>query len=125
MRTRHVAFTALLGIAAMLDTAEAANLPQRVGQCVETRVKAVENRLENAPGSGSAIEFANGGYQVSYDQVPAVDASRPGDPVTMCLVAIPQGCPPGDDRGRSDRTTNRRTAKSWTLPDSEHGCGGA
>jgi hypothetical protein len=77
------------------------------------------------PGSGSAIVFANGGYQVSYEQEAAVDRSRPGDPVRICLVSIPKDCPPGDDRGRVYKTTNLRTHGSWTLPDAEHMCGGA
>jgi hypothetical protein len=109
----------------------AAGLPVRIGQCSTTTVKQVETRLVDGstnqpmPGSGSAIEFANGGYQVSYDQVPAVDRSRPGDPVSMCLVSVPRHCPPGDDRGRMYKTTNLRTRGSWTLPDAEHECGGA
>jgi hypothetical protein len=111
--------------------ASAAGLPTHIGQCVDTTVKSVENRLEDGvtnkpvPGSGSAISFANGGSQVSYEQIAAVDTSRPGDPVHMCLVSIPKGCPPGDDRGREYKTTNLRTHKSWRLPDSEHSCGGA
>jgi hypothetical protein len=111
--------------------AVAAELPVRIGQCSTTTVKQVETRLVDGatnrpmPGSGSAIEFANGGYQVSYDQVPAVDRSRPGDPVAMCLVSVPRHCPPGDDRGRMYKTTNLRTRGSWTLPDAEHECGGA
>jgi hypothetical protein len=117
-------FAALL-LVAQMGTAQSASLPRRVGECVETRVKTVENRLENTPGSGSAITFVNGGAQVSYDQVLEVDRSRPGDRVTMCLVSIPKGCPPGDTRGRQYRTTNRRTGQSWTLPDAEHMCGGA
>jgi hypothetical protein len=109
----------------------AAGLPVRIGQCSTTTVEQVETRLVDGstnqpmPGSGSAIEFANGGYQVSYDQVPAVDRSRPGDPVSMCLVSVPRHCPPGDDRGRMYKTTNLRTRGSWTLPDAEHECGGA
>jgi hypothetical protein len=109
----------------------AEGLPMRVGQCVETRVVKVETRLEDGAthepmqGSGSAIRFANGGYQVSYDQVGAVDRSRPGDRVRLCLVALPNDCPPGDDRGKMYKTTNLRTHLSWTLPDSEHSCGGA
>ena len=109
----------------------AAELPARIGQCSRTTVKQVEERLmdgatnQPTPGSGSAIEFANGGYQVSYEQMPAVDRSRPGDPVTMCLVSVPRDCPPGDDRGRMYKTTNLRTRGSWTLPDAEHQCGGA
>jgi hypothetical protein len=122
-------FLSVMGLAAatfmIADAATAANLPRRVGQCVETRVKEVATRLENMPGSGSAIDFENGGYGVSYEQVPAVDNSRAGDPVTLCLVSIPKGCPPGDNRGRRYRATNKRTGQSWTLPDAEHMCGGA
>ena len=126
MRSWVLAITLILAPPAL-----AAELPVRIGQCSTTTVKQVETRLMDGatnqpmPGSGSAIEFANGGYQVSYDQVPAVDRSRPGDPVTMCLVSVPRHCPPGDDRGRMYKTTNLRTRGSWTLPDAEHECGGA
>jgi hypothetical protein len=105
-------------------------LPTAVGQCVETVVSKVSTRLEEpsgAPelGSGSAIKYENGGYQVSYEQLPAIDRSRVGDTVRMCLVNIPQGCPPGDDRGRSYHSTNLRTGESWEAPNAEHMCGGA
>jgi hypothetical protein len=126
MRSWVLAITFILAPPAL-----AAELPVRIGQCSTTTVKQVETRLVDGatkqpmPGSGSAIEFANGGYQVSYDQVPPVDRSRPGDAVTMCLVSVPRHCPPGDERGRTYRTTNLRTRGSWTLPDAEHECGGA
>jgi hypothetical protein len=113
------------------SSASAIGLPKRVGECVLTKVGQVETRLVNGstnqpiPGSGSAIKFENGGYQVSYQQERPVDRSHPGDPVRMCLVSIPRGCPPGDNRGRVYRTTNLRTHGSWTLPDAEHMCGGA
>jgi len=110
-------------------SARAERLPRHVGDCVVTHVKAVETRLQDGDtpvaGSGSAIRFTNGGYQVSYETVPAVEASRPGDPVRMCLNSIPEGCPPGDDRGRNYRVTNLRTHGHWWLPDAEHMCGGA
>ncbi len=115
----------------LTPSAFARGLPKYVGQCSLTKVKTVEARLmdglTNRPilGSGSAIEFANGGYQVSYQQEKDVDTSRPGDLVKMCLVSTPKSCPPGDDRGRMYRTTNLRTHGSWTLPNSEHMCGGA
>jgi hypothetical protein len=98
---------------------------------VETKVQKISNRLEDGTtakpiaGSGSAVDFANGGYQVSYDQVPEVDKSRPGDRVKICLASVPKHCPPGDKRGRVYKTTNLRTNESWTLPDAEHSCGGA
>ncbi|HYA72556.1 MAG TPA: hypothetical protein VEF36_05315, partial [Roseiarcus sp.] len=72
----------------------AESLPKRVGQCATTKVQRVETRLvdgsgQPVKGSGSAVEFVNGGYQVSYDTVAEVEASRPGDEVKICLVSIP------------------------------------
>jgi hypothetical protein len=130
MRGVAVAMT-LVCAALCAAAAAAAELPTRVGQCAQTQVKSVETRLAdgqtNKPvaGSGSAITFVNGGYQVSYDQVAAVDASRAGDAVRLCLVSIPRDCPPGDNRGREYKTTNLRTHRTWRLPDAEHMCGGA
>ena len=65
----------------------------------------------------SAVVFANGGYQVSYEEVEAVQHSHNGDPVFMCLIRIPRNCPPGDARGRWYTTTNLRTMESWTMMD--------
>jgi hypothetical protein len=119
-----------LFLAGVANSAAADPLPTRVGQCAMAQVKQVETRLQDGSGqpvanSGSAIQFFNGGYQVSYDQIPALDASRRGDRVRICLTEIPKDCPPGDVRGRVYRTTNLRTRLEWTLPDSEHSCGGA
>lgn len=134
MMERRLATLSLAVVAivfALGPPAVADSLPTRIGQCTRTTIKSVEARLMDSathaaiPDSGSAVVFANGGYQVDYVTVPAVEASRPGDPVVMCLVSIPQHCPPGDDRGRMYKTTNERTRQSWTLPDSEHMCGGA
>ena len=130
----------VIGLIALAVAAQAADAQRRaaprppvlrVGTCVRTTIRAVTQRLEDGvthriiPGSGSAVEFANGLYQVSYDQVPAVNQSRRGDPVFVCLMSLPRNCPPGDDRGKLYTTTNLRTQESWTLPDAEHGCGGA
>jgi hypothetical protein len=107
----------------------AERLPAVPGTCVPTTIASVETRLMDGskpiPGSGSAVVFANKGYQVSYEEIPEISASRRGDRVYMCLMQIPQGCPPGDERGRVYTTTNLRTMQSWTLPDAEHMCGGA
>jgi len=102
-----------------------------VGDCVNTTIKQVGTRLTDGSsgspirGSGSTIEFTNGGYQVSYDTVPAIARSRVGDSVRMCLESVPEDCPIGDDRGRIYRVTNLRTQQSWSEADSQHGCGGA
>jgi hypothetical protein len=106
-------------------------LPTREGTCVRTTVAEVEQRLRDGTdgpfiaGTGSGIRFTNGGYQVGHEEIKAVENSRTGDPVFMCLIRIPRGCPAGDARGRVYTTTNLRTLESWTLPDSEHECGGA
>lgn len=124
-------FIAFLIAATCSLVASAASLPSREGTCAWTKVSRVEQRLAKSrrgpfiPGSGSAVEFANGGYQVSYDEIDAVNHSRRGDRVLMCLVEIPAHCPPGDNRGRLYTTTNLRTGESWTLRDAEHMCGGA
>ena len=101
-------------------------LPEVVGQCAQTTITQIGSRLEGtSPNeSGSNVNFANGGYQVTYGPVSAIIRSQVGDPVRMCLVEIPQGCPPGDDRGRVYRTSNLRTGESWTLADASHVCGG-
>ena len=127
LRARTLAAVAL---AAVGLAARAGSLPRRPGQCVRTTISEIAQRLADdagrpAPGSGSAIDFANGGSQVSYEEVGAVNNSRVGDPVRMCLVWIPHPCPRGDVRGRVYRTTNLRTGLSWKLPDSQHSCGGA
>jgi hypothetical protein len=105
--------------------ANAAALPTHVGACSVTRVKQVEFRLEGMPGSGSAICYVNGGYQVSCDRIAAMAASRRRGPVRLCLVSIPKKCPPGNRRGRIYRATNLRSGGAWTAPDAEHSCGGA
>jgi hypothetical protein len=103
----------------------AATKPQEVGACVDTAVTLVGPRLEGVPDSGSAIEYANGMAQVDYSVVPAIANSQVGDAVRVCLVSVPENCPPGDDRGRVYSATNARTGETWTAPDSQHMCGGA
>ncbi len=106
-------------------------LPTHIGECKITRIKEISTRLLDAntaaktPGSGSAVSFRNGGYQVSYNDEEEIERSRIGDRVRMCLVTIPHPCPPGDERGFRYTTTNLRTGEQWTLPDSPHSCGGA
>ena len=75
--------------------------------------------------SGSAIEYANGMWQVDYNIIAGIHNSRKGDRVRLCLTEIPKGCPPGDKRGRTYEATNLRTHASWRAINSEHSCGGA
>jgi len=101
-------------------------LPEAVGRCAQTTITQTGSRLEGTSpyDSGSNVNFSNGGYQVTYGSVDGIIHSQVGDPVRMCLVEIPQGCPPGDDRGRVYTTTNLRTGESWRLANASHGCGG-
>jgi hypothetical protein len=112
-------------VLACLASCYAQEMPAHIGDCVSTKIKVVGTRLVGESDSGSVVSFENGGYQVSYDRVPEVENSIKGDSVRMCLVSLPKNCPKGDSRGRVYRTTNLRTHQSWTLPDSEHECGGA
>lgn len=132
-RIAAIAIIALVGSASPGAAApqQAGAMPARVGACAFTTVTLVSQRLEDwrthrvVPNTGSAVKLANGVYGVSYEQVPAVNESRPGDRVMTCLVKLPTHCPPGDRRGRLYTTTNLRTVRSWTLYDAEHMCGGA
>jgi hypothetical protein len=99
-------------------------LPTEIGACSETAIADIGYRLGD-PDSGSAISYANGGVQVSYDTIPEIHRSRVGDAVRLCLVSVPEDCPPDDDRGKVYSATNLRTGESWEAPDSQHSCGGA
>ena len=120
----RVTVLAILLMTAALRQARAEELPTEIGACSETTIEDIGYRLGD-PDSGSAISYANGGGQVSYDTIPEIHRSRVGDPVRLCLVSIPEDCPPGDDRGKVHSATNFRTGDSWEAPDSQHSCGGA
>ncbi len=118
------------GVAAPESTTPAAETvasaaPANVGDCVETAVTLVGPRLEGVADSGSSIVYANGLSQVEYDVIPGIANSQAGDQVRLCLVSVPENCPPGDNRGRVYAGTNLRTNETWSAPDSQHMCGGA
>jgi len=115
----------IMGMLILPTESRAESIPSKVGQCVITKVSEIGTRLEGMPDSGTSITFSNGISLVSYDTVPQAVASKPGDKVSMCLKSVPQDCPPGDERGKVYSVTNLRTKKKFTLPDSQHQCGGA
>ena len=123
MRRRHRQIAILASILLGPIAAMAQDVPTREFTCVKTKIARLEHRLQSGsngpfvPDSGSAVRFADGLYQVWYDELDAVHQSRNGDPVFICLVRLPQACPPGDSRGRVYTTTNLRTLGSWTMPD--------
>jgi hypothetical protein len=99
----------------------------QVGACSQATIGFIGGRLEGDSNfeTGTAVQFDNGGVQISYERDEGVVNSQVGDPVRICLVSIPSDCPPGDDRGKVYTTTNLRTGASWEMPDSQHMCGGA
>jgi hypothetical protein len=113
-----------LAVVAWVHQGIADPLPTEVGACSETTIADIGYRLGD-PDTGSAISYANGGGQVSYDTIPEIHRSRIGDAVKLCLVSLPEDCPPGDDRGKVYSATNLRTGETWEAPDSQHSCGGA
>ena len=104
---------------------EAKTIPAKVGQCAATSIVEVHPRLDGDANfdSGTGIDYANDGYQVSYRREEALIGSKPGDHVTMCLVQIDRDCDAGES-GRLFLVTNDRTRESWILPDAQHKCGG-
>ena len=102
-------------------------LPVHILTCGGSIITAIGGRLEGDTdfSTGTHVDYKNGGAGVSYEKEAAVANSKIGDHVLICLVFIPSNCPAGDDRGKIYTTTNLRTLDSWTLPDSQHSCGGA
>lgn len=104
-------------------------MPNRPGQCVHTRIRAVTTRFgepveyENAD-QGTAIQYENGAYGVSYGRE-GLYGVEAGHDIILCLVSIPRDCPSGDDRGRMYLGYDLQGSLQWLLPDSQHRCGGA
>jgi hypothetical protein len=123
---RRSSLLALVAIACAANWAPAsaahATVQESIGACALTTVLTVGSR---AGDSGSAIEYADGAWQVDYNVISGIHNSRRGDRVLLCLTEIPVGCPQGDERGRTYKATNLRTRESWSAIDSEHSCGGA
>ena len=115
----------LLIVVGLSTPAAAGPLPTHRGQCTNTIIKEIGTRLDGVADSGDAVDYANGGYQVSYEAIKGLKGARAGDRVKLCLTEIPDDCPPGDNRGKTYKATDLRTHKSWTAMDSEHMCGGA
>lgn len=125
-----LAISTVIASTLMQGSAHPAKPPTEVGKCSNTFVSRVATRLgdENNqpfPASGTSIEFTNGIYLVSYDIVQSAEASKLGHKAKICLDSVPQNCPPGDNRGKIYSVLNYVTGGRFTLPDSQHFCGGA
>jgi len=113
------------------NPANSALPPTQVGKCADTFIQQTGTRSGESltedvvEGSGTIVNLTNGIYLVSYEDIVQLQRSRPGDKVKLCLLAIPEDCPPGDDRGRVYSLLNYRTNGYTEMPDSQHMCGGA
>jgi uncharacterized protein len=123
---------------------ELSNLNQlslKVGDCIDSKIVGKFTRFEGAvagEGGGEVIvelEKKVGLYLQSVAGLSenanqdkymysTADFSK-GDKVKLCLVALPDNCPPGDDRGKVYSVTNYKNKKSFVGIDSWHSCGGA
>ena len=97
-------------------------LPEGTRGCVDTVVK----RIEVPADANLTVAFANGVHLVGDWGSPKVAAHQHvDDPVQVCLISTPTGCPPGDDRGKRYRVFDQKQQKAYVLADSLHVCGGA
>ena len=71
----------------------AADIPTRIGQCSITKITSISSRFgeelkrptTDEMDTGTAVSYANRGYQVSYSYVESIANSRIGDEVLQCL----------------------------------------
>jgi hypothetical protein len=106
--------------------------PTRLHECVKTKITGIHPRgwAKGAKGagpddyqSGTIIEYSNGVAGVSYDiEETIINTAAVGDSVSLCLVAIPDYCPPGNQLGWVYEGTDQRTGLKWALSNSAHGC---
>ena len=106
-------------------------LPTAIGQCAVTHITELTTRFGEGAlaqaddNAGSLVTFRNGGVQVSYGHEYGLASSQVGDAAVLCLINIPRDCPEGDERGRVYYGVDLVIGGSWSLPDSQHMCGGA
>lgn len=111
------------------ETPQTSGLSLAMGQCVKTSVAKIEQhplvkKDSSVIDGGDVIQYTNGIKQISYEEIPGINNSQVGDPITLCLISTPPDCLSVDTRGREYAATNVRIGESWTAGDSEHMCGG-
>jgi uncharacterized protein len=119
----------------------ASALPAKVGDCADSVISGKATRFEDATpgevGGEAVVQLENGLALYIVDvsvQPPPDNADRymyttsdfaVGDRVRLCLAALPEDCPPGDDRGKRYSVTNYKNRLSFDGVDAWHSCGGA
>lgn len=118
---------------------ESSNLPTPIAECIETEIVDKIYRLwdpkdpklpkrEDAIGKEIVLKLPNKMFLYTEhfgDTFLASANFAAGNPVQLCLVALPTDCPPGDDRGKRYSLLDRRTGFSGIYVDAWHLCGGA
>ncbi len=113
------------------NPANSAPPPTQVGKCADTFIQRTGTRFgaslteAQREGSGTTVKLTNGIYLVDYENLEQLRVARPQDKVKVCLLKIPENCPPGDNRGRVYSLLNYRTNGYVEMRDSQHWCGGA
>jgi hypothetical protein len=77
MSHRKLFFLLAIFAHSVAGPALAAELPRRVGQCAITAITKVGTRLDDTPGSGSAVSFENGGDRIHPASLSQGRRSRP------------------------------------------------
>lgn len=104
--------------------------PRKHAECSQTRIRSLTTRF-GEPVSygnedlGTAVEYENGVFVISYSRDDGLYNAKVGQPVVVCLLTVPYDCPAGDDRGRFYYTLNLSTRLEWVMADAQHVCGGA
>ena len=81
-------------LAGLATPGRASDIPTAPGTCTWTRIQHLGHRLQSGsngpevPDSGSAVTYANGAYQVSYEELGAIHAARVGDVVADQLARM-------------------------------------
>ncbi len=120
---------------------QSAAIPVRIGDCVTTQIEDKSTRFAEAtPGDTGGEMYVSltnsvGLYLTNIPHLPAnanPDAYMArtrdfaqGDTIRLCLISLPEDCPPGDDRGKSYSVTNLKNQLSFIGIDAWHTCGGA
>src|ERR1035437_4999387 len=99
VHSRYVKCASKNNTATQSFVSQSAGLPQNISQCVSTVITSITDRfgqkVSPSPSKdgfdpGTAIDFANGDHQVSYEKEPAILRSKIGDQMQMCLSETPR-----------------------------------
>lgn len=95
-----------------------------IGTCYETSIHDVDLGSGTAVRRGVGIVYTNGRTMLQFGDVIAKRWLK-GDHVKMCVVSVPQNCPPDSDHSSAGvvyQVRNLRTGDKWKAADSDKSC---